>query len=357
MSAGFQRIIGFMTEKRPGSGEDAAPITHSLEKFNTDVVGVFDGMGGAGATIVNEENGIDKCTMARLASRVARDEVEKQIFQLSKEDLTELKTSLESSIVNRLKTLAAREGGKGPETGIRGTILKPYPTTVALAFIQTSKHEHETRRVKTYWAGDSRIYCLDPSRQIPLQVLTRDHTEPGGGGDAALQRYASAAGLNLDSKDFELPPEAAVIAMTDGCYGYMSNFQLMYLLVSQMVRSRDENDWKERIQERISRVAGDDTSFSISFGSGGFESLKREMEPRLSQMEPLAHIVESKPPNPLIVPHQVSAYFDVLDASDRLADSDPTTGVLPSPETSVAEPVERPEPAASLRPTSLISEV
>jgi hypothetical protein len=317
MSADFPAIIGFMTEKRVGLGEDAEPIAQYVRDLDGDVVGVFDGMGGAGATVVPAENEKDRCSMAYLASRIAREEVVKVLCQFGKEDLTALRSTIESSVVSRLVKLTEREEGKGPEKRIRGTILAEYPTTVALAVIQTSKSEHATRKATAYWAGDSRIYCLDPALQVPLQVLTRDHSEPGGGGDAALQRFASAAGLSLESREFELPPEAAVIAMTDGCYGYMSNFQLMYLLVSQMVRSRDETEWKERIKARISRVAGDDTSFSISFGSGGFAQLKQALEPRLSQMEPIAFIVETDPPNPLIIPHIESAFFEVLRASDR----------------------------------------
>jgi hypothetical protein len=319
MSADFPAIIGFMTEKRSGFGEDSEPITRVLRGLEGDVVGVFDGMGGAGATLVPAENERkeDLRSMAYLASRVAREEVDKVLCQWGKEDLSGLRETLESSVVARLVKLSERSDGKGPEKRIRGTILALYPTTVALAVVQTSKSEHATRMVKTLWAGDSRIYCLDPALQVPLQVLTRDHTETGGGGDAALQRFASAAGLSLEMREFELPPEAAVIAMTDGCYGYMSNFQLMYLLISQMMRSRDESEWIERIKERISRVAGDDTSFSISFGSGGFARLRHSLELRLSQMEPLAFIVETSPPNPLIVPHNESAYFEVLDAVER----------------------------------------
>jgi len=317
MSADFPAMVGFMTEKRSNFGEDAEPIAQYVRDIDCDVVGVFDGMGGAGATQVPAENEKDKCSMAYLASRVAREEVVKVLCQWGKEDLTALKSTLESSVVSRLVKLTERKEGKGPENRIRGTILAEYPTTIALAVIQASKSEHATRKATAYWAGDSRIYCLDPALQVPLQVLTRDHTEPGGGGDAALQRFASASGLNLESREFVLPPDAAVIAMTDGCYGYMSNFQLMYLLVSQMVRSRDETEWKERIKARISRVAGDDTSFSISFGSGGFARLKQALETRFSQMEPIAFIVETDPPNPLIVPHIESAFFEVLSASDR----------------------------------------
>lgn len=325
MSADSPAIVGFMTEKRAGLGEDAEPIAQYVRDIDSDVVGVFDGMGGAGATLVPAENEKDKCSMAYLASRVAREEVIKVLCQWGKDDLTALKSTIESSVVARLVKLTERKEGKGPENRIRGTILAEYPTTMALAVVRTSRSEHITRKVKAFWAGDSRIYSLDPTLQVPLQVLTRDHTEPGGGGDAALQRFVSAAGLDLESRDFVLPPEAAVIAMTDGCYGYMSNFQLMYLLLSQMVRSRDEFEWRERIKERISMVAGDDTSFSISFGSGGFAQLKQSLEPRLSQLEPIAFIVETNPPNPLIIPHTDSAFHEVLDAAERQIASETTT--------------------------------
>jgi hypothetical protein len=326
MSVGSFGIVGFVTEKKAGLGEDAEPIFEHMSNIDCDVVGVFDGMGGAGATLVpaEHENDDARYSMAFLASRVAKRAARNAISQ-SKDDLAGLKAMIETSIAAQLAKLSERKDGKGPENRIRGTILAEYPTTVALAIVQTSKSEHATRKATAYWAGDSRIYCLDPALRVPLQVLTRDHTELGSGGDAALQRFASAKGLDLEARDYELPPEAAVIAMTDGCYAYMSNFQLMYLLVSQMARSHDEMEWRNRIRERISRVAGDDTSFSISFGRGGFAQLKQNLELRLSQMEPLAFVVETSPPNPLIVPHNESAYFELLDAVERRVDAERAT--------------------------------
>lgn len=320
MSSDRPAMIGFMTEKKSGLGEDAEPITQYVREMNADVVGVFDGMGGAGATQVPAENEKDKCSMAFLASRSAREEIVKVLCQWGKDDLTGLNLSIESAVVSRLVKLTERKDGKGPEARLRGTILADYPTTVALAIVQNSKDEHSTRKVKVLWAGDSRVYSLDPNMLVPLQRLTQDHTEPGGGGDAALQRYASAGGLNLETRDFDLPPESAVIAMTDGCYGYMSPFQLMYTLVSQIVRSRDEDEWKVRIRAKISGVAGDDTSLAISFGEGGFTRLKQSLEPRLEQMEPIAFVVETDPSNPLIVPHNEGFYFEFLDAQRKKAE-------------------------------------
>jgi len=145
--------------------------------------------------------------------------------------------------------------------------------------------------------------------------LTRDHSESGG--DAALSRYASAERLELDERDYLLPPAASVIAMSDGCYNYMSHFRLMYLLMTHMVRSRYVEEWLERVKIAISKVAGDDSSFAITLGEGGFKVLQQQSEARLDQLEAVAHIVETSPSNPYVLPHEDSAYYELLDDDDR----------------------------------------
>jgi len=304
----------FMTEKRLGFGEDAQPLGRHAEGVG-DVVGVFDGLGGAGSTQVLDDNEIHMCSMARLASRHTSTTVDQVLSQWGKDDLSGVTPRLEAAVVQKLKKLADRPGGKGSEPRLRGTILHPYPTTVALAVVRPSKDEFRNRRVKVLWAGDSRIYAFDPSRLIPLQALTRDHSESGG--DAAMSRYASAERLELDERDYLLPPAASVIAMSDGCYNYMSHFRLMYLLMTHMVRSRYVEEWLERVKSAISKVAGDDTSFAITLGEGGFKALREQSESRLDQLEAIAHIVETSPSNPYVLPHDDSAYYELLDEDDR----------------------------------------
>lgn len=314
MSTDAKSIHCFMTEKRPGLGEDAQPLGRHAEGLG-DVVGVFDGMGGAGSTQVLDDNEKDMCSMARLASRHTSTTVDQVLSQWGKDDLSGITARLEVAVVQSLKKLMERPGGKGSEPRLRGTILHPYPTTVALAVVRPSKDEFSNRRVKVLWAGDSRIYAFDPSRLIPLQALTRDHSESGG--DAALSRYASAERLELEERDFLLPPAASVIAMSDGCYGFMSHFRLMYLLMTHMVRSRYVEDWIERVNLSISKVAGDDTSFAITLGEGGFRALQEQSEARLDQLEAIAHLVETSPSNPYVLPHGDSAYYELLDCDDR----------------------------------------
>jgi len=314
MSTDEKQIHCFMTEKRIGLGEDAQPLGRHAAGLG-DIVGVFDGMGGAGSTQVLDDNEIDMCSMARLASRHTSTTVDQVLSQWGKDDLSGVTARLEADVVQSLKKLAERPGGKGSEPRLRGTILHPYPTTVALAIVRPSKDEFGNRRVKVLWAGDSRIYAFDPSRLIPLQALTRDHSESGG--DAALSRYASAEKFELEERDFLLPPAASVIAMSDGCYGYMSHFRLMYLLMTHMVRSRHVEDWIERVKRSISKVAGDDTSFAITLGEGGFKALQEQIEVRLDQLEAIAHLVETSPSNPYVLPHGDSAYYELLDYDDK----------------------------------------
>jgi hypothetical protein len=344
MSTDERVIHRFFTEKRAGFGEDAEPLARYVSGVG-DVTGVFDGMGGSGSILVPEENEKDLCTMARLASRFAKRAAAGVVNQWGKDDLSKLKSELETRITKSLLQLAERKGGKGPEGNkLRGTILSLYPTTVALAVVRRTKDEFEDRQVKALWAGDSRVYALDFSQLIPLQVLTRDHTQSGDGGDGALARYASADGLELEESDFVLPSGAAVIAMTDGCYGYMSPFRLLYTLVKHMVRSRDAEDWILRIKDDISTAAGDDTSFAISFGKGGFAALRQEAEKLLEYLEPLAHLRETSPANPFIVPFDESAYLELREEHKRrqelaAAHEKVSTPVMSSaPEASRGEP-------------------
>lgn len=352
LAAGHETLASFVTEKRLGQGEDGDPIACRYPDIG-DAVAVFDGMGGAGATQVPVDSSYTtkegKCSMAYLASRVTSTTIQKVIGQLGSTNLESLKLRIEEAVKTELTKLAERPEGKGPEPRLRGTLLHDYPTTVALAVVRSTLHGDNQRDVKVYWAGDSRIYAFDPERIIPLQVLTRDHTETGGGGDAPVERYASAAGLDLDELEYLLPSTSAVIAMSDGCYAYMTPFKLMLLLVKSLQFSRDQNDWVESVKNEISSVAGDDTSFAISFGEGGFEALKQRTKTLYQKLEPLMFIPETGETNPFILVHDKNQYQElfkenrqrcltkseeVSPSSESLSDDTPVLAEMPSDDSS-----------------------
>src|SRR4029453_376871 len=73
---------GFNLGKIAGKGEDSDPILRQGPELG--LVGVFDGMGGAGGTVYETPDG--PRTGAYLASRIARDVVERRMLDLLEPD-------------------------------------------------------------------------------------------------------------------------------------------------------------------------------------------------------------------------------------------------------------------------------
>jgi len=128
----------------------------------------------------------------------------------------------------------------------------------------------------------------------------------------------------------------------------MSPFRLLYTLVKHMVRSRDAEDWILRIKDEISSAAGDDTSLAISFGKGGFAALRQEAEKLLEYLEPLAHLREVSPPNPLIVPFEESAYLELLVEHERRREQAAAHAKVSTPVVSAASETPRGEPGSAV---------
>ena len=319
MAAPEKSLGSFVTEKKVGMGEDAPPISRNYKDLG-DVVAVFDGMGGSGATQVPVDSTITamaegKCSMAYIASRVVSRTVEQVLGQLGSSNLPKLKSQVEAAVKAELVKLAERPDGKGPEPRLRGTILAEYPTTVAIAVVRPSADEFNRRQVNVYWAGDSRIYALipDPDQTIPLQLLTRDHSDFGEGGDAPLERYACTKGLDLEESEYSLPPSSAVIAMSDGCFAYMSPFRLLFLLIQEIRFARNIDEWIDAIKTKISSIAGDDCSFAISLGEGGFDALRERVADVYSELEPLMYVPQDIKPNRYVLTHQESMFEELFD--------------------------------------------
>ena len=124
----------FCTAKVAGEGEDADPILRVGPDLG--LVGVFDGMGGAGGRVYDTPDG--RHTGAWIASRFARNVVERLMLELIKPEwnldgpatAAELHRVLASSLAARLAEL------KAPETTLRSKLVKALPTTMTLAVLQ-----------------------------------------------------------------------------------------------------------------------------------------------------------------------------------------------------------------------------
>jgi serine/threonine protein phosphatase PrpC len=122
--------FAFNLGKIPDQGEDSDPILRDGPDLG--LVGVFDGMGGAGGTVYDTPDG--RRTGAYLASRIARDVVERRMVDLLEPDwhlngktaASDLQRSVQQALRQRLEELRATP------SGLRSRLIRALPTTMAL---------------------------------------------------------------------------------------------------------------------------------------------------------------------------------------------------------------------------------
>jgi serine/threonine protein phosphatase PrpC len=257
----------FMVEKRTDSGEDAEPIL-----FSTDTsifTGVFDGMGGSGASLCTSEYGSNH-TKAYVASRIIReavnDYINKHPEKINPEDLKQV-----------CDTRLQKEITKFPsvETKLRSKLIRNYPTTLTLA---VAKEEKGNIIVDSYWAGDSRNYLWkkDGFYQITQDDLVNNYDALENlSRDSALSNCVCADNdFNINHRKIEFSKQPFVIfSATDGCFGYLPTpMHFEHLIESTLFNSDNLNSWKEILQNKIREVSGDD--FSIALIAKGFKDFK-----------------------------------------------------------------------------------
>ena len=171
--------FAFNLGKIPDQGEDSDPIAR--EGPDLGLVAVFDGMGGAGGTVYETPDG--RRTGAYIASRVARDVVERRMLDLLEPDWNlngkaaalDLKRSVQSALRERLEELNA------PPSGLRSRLLRALPTTMALVALQRTQPGGPNWTAHVLWAGDSRAYVLEPAgvRQLSDRRSSRPRGRAG----------------------------------------------------------------------------------------------------------------------------------------------------------------------------------
>ena len=141
--------------KMNGKGEDSSPLAIDINLNNDFLIAVFDGMGGAGATICNDgyteayhaSHAMQKLFKDLFEKEIPNDDKMKQDIQSSMSQLSEAKTPYKSQL--------------------KGTMKKRFPTTACLAYSNKDT-------ISIQWAGDSRVYALYESGVFPMTV---DHVK------------------------------------------------------------------------------------------------------------------------------------------------------------------------------------
>ena len=272
-------FLSLYSEKRPGRGEDAEALAGPVGD-GACVVGVFDGLGGSGAALVETAQG--QRTAAYLAARLARRIVLEAVGEFAGQPPGPGRRQagrgdggewLRDRLADRLRAgFRARQEELGASAGgVRSSLIRPLPTTLAVGVVRpTGSAQLE---LDVFWAGDSRVYLLEPD--AGLRQLTVDDLRSGGDAmrnlveDSRMSNLVSADGrFQIHLARVALTQPAVVIAATDGCFGYVRTpAQFEDLLLTSMLDAAAKGSWEvwaELLRDRIVEIAGDDATMGIA---------------------------------------------------------------------------------------------
>jgi hypothetical protein len=289
------------TDKINGSGEDAIPYMTWRPHMATGVIAVFDGLGGSGSMKYRDNQTIR--TGAYLGARTSRQAVKsfylQQTSQTPRIAFTQSHlTQLQHRIMQTLKE--ALQSVQAIESGIQSSMRRVLPTTMASVFYVV---ESTQCIVDVVWAGDSRVYCLSPQG---LQQLTRDDVVPTTHSsfddvmqDAPLTNCIRAdAPFTLNHRQYTLPIPCAIMAVSDGCYGYTASpmhFELQ--LLNTLNQSTSMATWQALIEREFRNTSQDDYSMGlICLGWPNIIATKQSIQSRFLALteliSPINHLEE-----------------------------------------------------------------
>ncbi len=287
-ASGPSLAFGFNLAKIPDHGEDADPILRDGPDLG--LVGVFDGMGGAGGTVYETPEG--SRTGAYLASRIARDVVEARMLELLEPDWNlngtavaeDLARSVRRALEERLVEL------KAPASRLRSRLIRALPTTMALVALQRTHRDDSTWAGHVFWAGDSRAYVF--TADGAHQLHPDDLRDPG---DAMANLHHDSVVSNAMSADtdfevhhrkVELKAPFLLVCATDGCFGYLPTpMHFEQLVLAPLAEVDDIDAWSRAVQDRISEITGDDAAMAtmgVGTDLAGFAEL---FAPRIDALQ------------------------------------------------------------------------
>lgn len=270
--------ISIMQEKKPGLGEDSEPINIHIDELV--VIGVFDGMGGAGGAECKSAYG-DNHTKAYVGSRIVRDAIDALIRaepQLVSYD--DFKKRIKDAIIDRY----AQEKEKYPSVskgGLRSALIKEYPTTLAITSVYKSNDNYI---IDSYWAGDSRNYLWTSQGLFQLSIDNlKGNLDPLQNlhEDAPMSNCVQADGPftihHQKIQELKDSEKFIVFSATDGCFGYYpSPMDFERILSKTLSNANSLEEWKKQLSKCFALVTADDFSISLAaFGYDNFKEIKK----------------------------------------------------------------------------------
>jgi serine/threonine protein phosphatase PrpC len=279
--------FAFNLGKIPDQGEDSDPILRDGPDLG--LVGVFDGMGGAGGTVYETPDG--PRTGAYLASRIARDVVERRMLDLLEPDwhlngksaASDLQRSVQQALRQRLKEL------NPARSGLRSRLIRALPTTMALVALQRIQPGGPVWAGHVFWAGDSRAYLFEPTGA--RQLSTDDLRDPGDAlanlrRDSVVSNAMSAdVEFHVNYRRVELRAPFLVVCATDGCFGYVPTpMHFEHLMLSRLLAARNTEAWSSSVQTEIATITGDDAAMSTLGVGADFKEFQKLFAPRVAEL-------------------------------------------------------------------------
>ena len=279
--------FAFNLGKIPDQGEDSDPILRDGPDLG--LLGVFDGMGGAGGTVYETPEG--RRTGAYLASRIARDVVEQRMLDLLEPDwhlngkaaARNLQHSVQQALKQRLQEL------NPAPSSLRSRLIRALPTTMALVALQRTQPGGQTWAAHVFWAGDSRAYVFE-SRGAS-QLSTDDLRDPGDAlanlrRDSVVSNALSAdTEFHINYRRVELRSPFLVVCATDGCFGYVRTpMHFEYLVLSHLLEARNTEAWSSALQAEIAAVTGDDAAMSTLGVGADLKEFQKLFAPRVGEL-------------------------------------------------------------------------
>lgn len=171
---------------------------------------------------------------------------------------------------------------------IGGTMQRELPST--LAAILYWVHD-ASLDIRIRWAGDSRCYLLTP--QAGLQQLSRDDSDAADALDALEQdppmtNQIAANGryqIHDVQETAELP--CVLLCATDGFFNYVSTpAHFEYVLLRALAKAADPQEWSAALAEDVQTYTQDDASLAlVAFGYSDFGQLRATFAERTADLD------------------------------------------------------------------------
>ena len=268
--------FAFSEEMIEANGEDSF-YSDMNEKHS--ILAVFDGCGGLGSKEYDNFNGK---TGAYMASRIVSGATKKWFSILP----TENEIDVYKQLIDKSFKIADEYADKDTII-IKGSMQKPFPTTIALALNKITNKGIETDFV---WAGDSRGYILDEDglHQITLDDINGEDAMSNLSNDGVLTNVAHLTGeYKLHSRKIILRKPSVIFCATDGCFGYLSTpMEFENLLLETMNSTNSPDEWKKLLIETLRNYACDDYTMSLlAVGYNDFAKMKKFFAKRFHELQ------------------------------------------------------------------------